>query len=1402
MAPLSREALKAVKSAIDSNDFTSAAEKASELVRQDSKNYAAYLFLGFACEKLDQDEQAEKAYEVAASIRPKDPQALKGLISLDEKRSSARLDHYHHIVHRLAELYAEFDDKLQGQTVVDRYELFARKHGSRAQYRHALELLLPSSSLYGFLEGRIPQPSHTYQRILESSEAEEKEWINQQIGERRTRLGARLDQVTLQVKQEAVRKFQIEDLYRCIIDWTNDDELRRGYEEKLLQRAFENLSSLPVEAKPAQRDVVLNLANGMVIIKHPFELAWIIALEWVNADSLAEWDVNIFREFLEFFPDHGLSKVLRGYLDGAISPFPKHPDGSKESDRNETLSEADRLLLMVEGLDETPASLLSHRIMAEIYLYLEEFGSTVDIARKAQRLHSEAMLQFNLELQDSLDSVAIVLANALTFYQSPRHHPEVKAMFQSILTRKPTTTAALLGVGLIFEEEEDFEEAVDFLEQASKRDPTNLRVQLERAWCHARADELCSGLSDLETSLAAIEAQKPVNTSMKAEALYRIGYCRWHLDPSKAARKDKGGAYKDLMSSIKANPSYAPPYTLLGVYFEDYGKSKQRARTAFQKAFELSTSEIEAAERLARTFADSGEWDLVELIAQRVVDSGKARPAPGSKKKAFGWPYAALGVVEMNRRQFSNSIVHFQAALRISPTDYHCWVGLGESYHNSGRYIAATRAFMKAESLKHGLPVERTWFAKYMLANVQREMGSYDEAIDGYTSVLKIKEAESGVSIALLQTLAESARAKIEMGMFGEATTVAVQCIDVAAEITKSWPGSFNLWKAVADACSVLACTKAYSSQVPFTTLSALLDKEDSPEELLNDLSRIDMVEHSSTGRHVNGEKAVAVPSDICLVAAIVASKLAIRSAARDVHALAVSWFNLGWTEYQASSLASPQLQTKGTHPHRFLKAAVRCFKRAIELEAGNAEFWNALGVVTMTLNPKVSQHSLVRSIHLNDRSARVWTNLGALYLVNNDDELANEAFTRAQSADPDYAHAWLGQGLLALRFGNEEEARALFAHAFDIAPSDSLPAKRQYALSAFDHVTKNVRAAHNTTGMIQPLFALHQLHAQSPAEMPSNHLSSLFAERLGKFEEAVTTLSVLCEDTEAEFEQSESTKSLSRFAQGKGDLARAHLARREFEAAIECAETALGLSLEEGLTSEHAEGRRKWRLSAHLTAGLAYHCLNVADKSIEMIQAALQETAGEPDIVCMLAQVLWTKGGDHERDAARQRLYDCVEAHPDHVGAVTLLSVIALLDDDADALEAVKEDLEALRISDRVDIQTKMRVTRVLAGVVACTAAPSNDGDDHVSIAEATKGVMLAPSQPQGWSDLAGVTQERFPAEMALTNATRASLVGALDAPMLSKALADTGKRKDALQAILVAPWIQDGYQSLADSL
>ena len=1389
----SKAALKAIKASIDSKDYQAAVEKSIAVLKQDQKNYGALLYQGFAYDHLDRVEQSEQAYRQANLLKPTDPQALKGLITLYEKHSNKSLHQYHEVAQTLALQLAEIDIA-QCQSVIDKYELFARKYGSRAQYRHALELMLPSSPLYQALEGRIPHPSHTYNRILESAEAEEKEWVNQQIGERRTRLGAKIEQVNQQVRSEAINRFQVETICHELINWTNDDELRRQLEEKTLQRAFDNLLVLPAHEKPAQRDRVLTLANGMVIIKAPFQIAWDIAIEWMDLDDLQDLDPNVLWSYIEYFPDAGLSKVLRGFLGSESypsSPSSEEAPSGMNIERTNPLAEAEKLILMTGGLEDCPESLLAHRIVAHTYLLLGEHANATEIGRKAQSLHLRAIRKYALDLQNSLDAVNITLATTLIAFQSPRHHPESKALFDEILSRKPTATAPLLGVGLVLEEDEDYGEAVKFLQRASDRDPSNLRVLLELAWCRALHHDLNTGLEGLQQVLTEVEAQKPVNLGMKAEVLYRIGYCNWHLEPSSKARKDKNGPYRYLMDAIRANASYAPAYTLLGIYFQDYAKSNPRARVAFQKAFELSTSEIEAAERLAKFFANTSEWDLVELVAKRVVDSGKARPAPGSKKKAVSWPYAALGVVQMNKQQYSLAIISLQAALRISPEDYYSWVGLGESYHNSGRYIAATRAFTKAESLDHGLPSEQTWFAKYMLANVRREMGSFDEAISEYEKVLEITENEFGVQMALLQTLAESAWAKIDLGMLDEAAKLAQRALSVAYQIAWESLEAFNLWKAVGDACAVFAHVEARAGQLDTNLLSRLLELGRVPDETMP-FADIDQVHFDEIINSLRPELSASSSAAAAVSAAIWAHKRALHASSNDVHAQAVSYYNLGWAEHRGYTTSSSKSK-------RFLMAAMRAFKRAIELEAGNSEFWNALGVVTMVLSPKVSQHSFVRSLHLNENSARVWTNLGTLYLQYNDHKLANDAFTRAQSADPEYAHAWLGQGILATLFGNLTEARGLLTHAFDIASSSSVPTQRLYSVCAFDHLLRSPQASQEVTNLLQPLLALQQLHTQAPAETVFTHLSSLFAERASDYSASIGSLSKVCNEVEEAYEKSEALEALARFAQAKADLARAFLASGQYEHAIANAQTSLDLSSGNDLGTVSAGSRTKWRLSAHLTSGLAHAFLGQTDKAIKDLRSALGSSSSDPEITVILAQILWTRNDQDSRDVAREQLFACVEEHPDHVGAVTLLAVIGLLDKDEDVLEAVEDDLSKMRMSDKLDVAQKMRVAKVLSGIVTCKTG----ADDTAQLAEATKGVMLAPSEPQGWSELAAATGARYASEMSLINAQRQIPPGGnLNADVLANAYARTGKRHDALLSIVVAPWQTAGYKSLHASL
>lgn len=1306
--------------------------------------------------------------------------------------------------------------------MIDKFTDYANAHGSRAQYADALAVLLPDSPIYPALEGRVPHPARTFERIAQIVETDEKKRINTLIGERRNRITNTTNNVpvAVEVNREVLGQSKLGHIYEQLINWSTDDDIRRRCEEKLLQFRYDRLVVFaPGPEKAAELEIVQKLAGDMVIIDHPFRLAWDITLNWQDHKEIKDWDVNTLHGYCAHFPESDLYKVLTGFMTSNISPFPKkaapesepaeagEADDSSEDDEEGgaptsviPFTDQDRVSMMEEGIESTDA-LLAYRLIGEFYQHMEEHERNVELMRKAMQVMVDLTNRIGKVFINMNQAFMVHLGMALVFYHSPRNHGEAKFLFDKVLEVDPSSTAAQIGVGLIYEEEEEYDSAIDFLERALQRDGDNLRVKAEVAWLYALKGDFTRCKSDLESLLQAM-TKKGVTTSKEllAQTQHRIGVCVWSLDTSKAARKSRTGAYAYFLDALKTDYSYAPAYTSLGIYYAEYARDKKRARKCFLKAVELSSSEVESAERLARSFADDSDWDRVELVAQRVVDSGKVRPPPGSKRKGISWPFSALGVAELNKQDYGRAIVSFQSALRMSPNDYHSWVGLGESYASAGRFIAATKAITNAQKLEETAgdsTVGDTWFTKYMLGNVKREIAEYDDAVALYQEVIKTRPDEQGVAIALMQTMVESAMDSLEKGFFGKSIELASETISFALTVSSDVSSTFNFWRAIGDACSVFSFIQGRVAEFPSESVRKLIELGEDDEAAYATLHDVDGVGKSvvfAKGLFSEDER-LGVDLTRSLHATILAHKRAVHLSAQDIHAQAVAHYNLGWAEYRAHTCLPAELRAKSSRYH---KAAVRCFKRAIELEAGNTEFWNSLGVVTSEINPSVAQHAFVRSLHLNERSPHAWTNLGALALLQNDMQIANEAFTRAQSNDPDYAHAWLGQGFVALLYGDAREARSLFTHAMGISESSSLLTRRQYSVSLFDHILTNPPSP-GVFSLVQPLFALGQLQGLDPQSPAYTHLSTLFQERTNDSPRAIATLETTCDQLEANYEATESPVSAGRFALAKTDLARSYLAAGEYEKAIECGEMALELSSVDSESDLTAEQRKKARLSAHLTLGLAQYFIKSVRESLTYFESALVESDNNPDAVCLLAQVLWAVGTDEARERARTLLFDVIGEDSSHVQSVLLLGVIALLDQDQESLEAVVAELQTLRTNDKVTDTEHSYIGDVLRAVAALSA---NSGEDDV-LCQLQNDVMLYPHLPHGWSRLADASGEEYPAEMALKVALKAiPPKGELGAADLADAYAGTARAADAQIAIFIAPWASSGWNSLTDAV
>ncbi len=318
----------------------------------------------------------------------------------------------------------------------------------------------------------------------------------------------------------------------------------------------------------------------------------------------------------------------------------------------------------------------------------------------------------------------------------------------------------------------------------------------------------------------------------------------------------------------------------------------------------------------------------------------------------------------------------------------------------------------------------------------------------------------------------------------------------------------------------------------------------------------------------------------------------------------------------------------------------------------------------------------------------------------------------------------------MALLRGQVREARGLFTHGMMLSEASSLAARQQYSVSVFDHI-QSAPPGLTVLDLVHPLFALSQLRQLKPQELPYGHLFTLFQERINDSTSSVNLLEEICTTLEAEYEFTESAKALKQFALAKTDLARAYLATGSYEKAAECGEMALQLSNDESDNELTQEERKKARLSAHLTIGLAQYYSDDFDEALVYFESALEESNNNPDAVCLLAQVLWAKGTDEARERARSSLFELVEEQPDHVQSVLLLGLIALLDDDAESLDAVLEELSVMQTTDKVSMSEQEQIGEVLQAIAILSEAAGDNILDARTQAQID--IMLHPHLPHG---------------------------------------------------------------------
>jgi superkiller protein 3 len=248
-------------------------------------------------------------------------------------------------------------------------------------------------------------------------------------------------------------------------------------------------------------------------------------------------------------------------------------------------------------------------------------------------------------------ALLITLGTSLIHYQAPKHHPQAQKLFNAILARKPDSIEALVGNGRVALDAGKLEEAFNFTSQALELNPYHVQAKMEHAWALVLLNDIENGKQELEETLPLIDGRDPHSRDTIAEIWWRIGKCYWdqgslfmELCSQLDSDNSKTEAYTAFITCLKFNQNYAPAYTSLGFFYADVVNDLSRAYKCFQKAFEMDAGEAEAAEQLARNFADTRQWELVEVVARRVLQTSPKRL---STRRELSWPHRALGVAEL-----------------------------------------------------------------------------------------------------------------------------------------------------------------------------------------------------------------------------------------------------------------------------------------------------------------------------------------------------------------------------------------------------------------------------------------------------------------------------------------------------------------------------------------------------------------------------------------------------------------------------------------------------------------------------------------------------------------------------------------------------------------------------------
>lgn len=1344
--------IKSARDALSQNDPDEAIDLCNDVISLNEEKflYYAFVFKAKAHHLKKQLDKATQCYFRAVEIDPDDILAWKGLVLIARDNTDYRL--FFRVIGGECKVLRE-----SGEPIVDilkeidlYVKKFSRNGGAEFDEVH-LRSLLPHTTLGEFAGPFLPAPEITLSKIIRIVQPREKREMESEVD--KVKRSFPMNPTSEQQEQLAVIRWrfytnsEIPGLYEQLIQFCQDDDLRRFNEGEYLAYKYEVLNNAPSEEKPKLTEEIYEMTSNMVLVDHDSRLAWVLYLDLCDPAVLGDLELKSVCKFITKFGIEGLGGVLYAFVYSEISPFDekkvsellksddKHSDETAVKLPKAALSSDDVLSLMLRGIDKEPDSLLASRVVILYYIHLKEYLSASERCRYAISKMARFRKNTSFSLPNTKRSLILSLAIVYTYHESPKNFSRALELYDSVL-KESDNVSAQVGKGLILIEKNQLIEAENLLTDVVEGYPGNLAALEELSWCQVKLGKHQVGRDGLKKCFDGINGSDFSSGEARAAILWRIGesYIS-EIDPADADAVLVKCAYDTLINSLKESRNFASPYTSLGFIYANYMDDPKRSTKCYYKAIELDASEIKAAYALVKQFSHSREWEMVTILSKRVISSERAvRLLPSTSDPA--WPHRMLGCAALESQKDAEAVEHFQTALRLSPSDIQCWIGMGEAYFGCGRIEASIKVF------NHALKLDPSnWNALFMLAEAQKAISEHSSAIANLEKLLSSRPNELCVLKSLFEAHVMLAESQAANGFTYRSVESASNALKVIA-ITPD-KQSQKLWKCLIDVLDIFLFTQKHLDVLDFATVSEILSTSTyDAEEVDPSLNEVSILQMWNSNERTKAVKVAKVKSAICAL-----SNLPTKSTKPLRASL---FFNLGLAYYGAGST----------------RYASKCLKKAVSLEPSLPEYWSLLGASTN--NPRLSQHCFIKASSLSSRDPLLWNNLGCLYLKNEDPELAREAFMRAQSMAPEQNEFWTGQALTADAL--ERPSTNLYTHAYSLSNNRSPLTQLLYGLSVLG---RTFGASESDLGAIQEIsvanFAVLSYLKHYPKDRLALSVSLDFLERTNNFELGVTLCTGLCEMLEELYEQNSTDDTLSFVVRAKAQLARLLLGSSKYHESLEAAQFTLDVLEDDD---------ENLRLSCLAVIGLSHFFLKDFNQALLQLKQIVQVSSSSERMVVLIAQILYAYGNEESKQAALDELFQSIDENGSSLLVALTLAALSLVENLEDYIPAILEELEGLPID--VLIQDKSRsVPHLISEMAKTLGSVSQKGYQRCA--------FLFPSDFKLWSNLDFC--------VALQVASKTALVSSAD---LSNSYFASKDRRNIQRGLFLTPSSEFGFKCL----